>query len=500
MTGTQASGITTTAEPATPVSAAAALPSSGPASWLDVGVLSALALVLRLYHLNSQLWTDEVAALVNSFRRSAANIVTQHASFVSHPLYELMAHASIGLLGESAWSARLPAALLGTASVPVFYLVVRRVAGRPEALLAGGLTAVSYHHIYFSQDARGYTAMVLFALIATQLLLPLPAPLPLRSRRAYVLVACLGAYSVPFGACIAAGHFAVAIPAVWWHHRRDRSQALEALRPLLVMFVLAGVISAVLYLPLIGHTVGFATSASGGGTLAASARELWTGLRAGLGGNAGLVGGLAVALIGTVDYARRHPLALGLLAAPVVLTIVVLIALNVGVHPRYLMIALPLAFAVAARGLMVVARAAAQAMARAGWRAPATVGLALGLLVVAVSAKSLPLYYRVPKQDFLGALRYVDRVRAPGDQVVAAAIAGDIMRVYYRPSMPSIQTLPQLIQAETTTGHLYVITTLEGQQRPGDGPVFAQLHSRFRLVRDFPGTVEDGAMRVYESP
>jgi hypothetical protein len=472
--------------------------------WVDMLGLVVLASILRLYHVTSQMWGDEVAALVNSVRRPLARIATQPASTAVHPLYELLAHGSIRLFGENAAALRLPSALLGVASVPLFYLLVRRLAGRLEGLLAGGIAAVSYYCIWFSQDARGYMTMVFFGLVATLLLLPLPAALSTRARRSYVVAVCLGAYTIPFGVCILGGQFAVAVPGVWWRRRQRGADHAAAPWPLIGLFLLAGVASVALYLPLLGHTAHFAStvgheSGSGSRLSFAGFPELMSGLRRGLGGSPGLLGAVAIGLIGTVDYLRRHPIALGLLAAPAVLTVAALIVLGVGVHPRYLMIAVLPAIAVASRGIVVIGRAVGRFLAGAGLRVPGVIGAALVLIVILVSAKPLPRYYRLPKQDYLGALRVVDTQVGPGDKAAAAALAGDIIHVYYRPTMPNIQTVAQLEQAEASAKRLFVITTLEGLVRSGDQPVFQRLHQRYRLVRVLPGTVEDGEMRIYVS-
>src|SRR5690606_29426767 len=81
------------------------------------------------------------------------------------------------------WSIRLPALVFGVASVPMLYVLGREVASRREALLAAALLTVSYHHIWFSQNARGYTMLAFFAMLATYLLL---RGVRTRSRRTFV--------------------------------------------------------------------------------------------------------------------------------------------------------------------------------------------------------------------------------------------------------------------------------------------------------------------------
>jgi len=140
-----------------------------PGGWIWLGLLLLAAGILRFYKLNSPLWLDEVVALVQSYREPFWQILTSFPGHFPHPLYGQLAHGSLSVFGESAFSIRLPAALFGIAGIFYFYRFSRRFSGHGEALLGAALLTVSYHHIYFSQDARGYTVYLLLALIATGL-------------------------------------------------------------------------------------------------------------------------------------------------------------------------------------------------------------------------------------------------------------------------------------------------------------------------------------------
>ena len=123
--------------------------------------LVALAAALRLHGLGSQLWLDEMDALLESIRRPAADIMTRWPATTSHVLYDLCSHASVRALGETALAVRLPAALFGVGGVAALFLFTQPVLGRRVATVAGALLAVSYHHVFYSQNARGYTALLL---------------------------------------------------------------------------------------------------------------------------------------------------------------------------------------------------------------------------------------------------------------------------------------------------------------------------------------------------
>lgn len=56
--------------------------------------------------------------------------------------------------------------LFGVASVGMVFVLATRVMSRPEAWAGALVLALSYHHIWFSQNARGYTMMGFFALFS----------------------------------------------------------------------------------------------------------------------------------------------------------------------------------------------------------------------------------------------------------------------------------------------------------------------------------------------
>src|SRR5438067_801062 len=133
--------------------------------WWVVAGLTLLALALRVWRLDSCLWLDEILTMVYFARPPAGEIISSFPNQNQHMLYSLLAHFSIRWFGESAWALRLPAVLFGAATVPALFLAGRRMLGTKVALFSCALLTVSYHHIWFSQNARGYTGLVFFTLI-----------------------------------------------------------------------------------------------------------------------------------------------------------------------------------------------------------------------------------------------------------------------------------------------------------------------------------------------
>jgi len=155
----------------------------------------AIALLARVIRLNSGYWIDELYALMNSYRLPFSGIVSTFWGDAHHPLYSLFARMSLTVFGEAPWATRAPAVVFGTAAVAATYLVARLVASRREALLASLILAVSYHHVWFSQNARGYTLMGLLALMSTLALVRMLERGSWQMAVLYAVIAALGAYT-----------------------------------------------------------------------------------------------------------------------------------------------------------------------------------------------------------------------------------------------------------------------------------------------------------------
>lgn len=478
-----------------------------PVPWLMGGLL-ALAAALRAVGLDRQLWLDEIAALTASVRRPVLEIVSEWPAVTSHPLFDLLAHASVAALGETALALRLPAALFGVAGVWVLYRLGREVAGPATGVVAAALLAVSYHHVYFSQNARGYTALLFFYLAASVAALP-AARRTLRRREgvAYAASGALAAYAHPFGVFVVPGHL-LAIGASTLRRQRDgtaSAPARERFASLLTWGAVAGGAAALLYLPYLGSILEMAREKAGvaaeGPTLGLGlAVETLEGLRVGLGGTVPLLAAAAAGALGTWLWARRHPHALGLVAAPLALQAAAFGAVGLGLHPRYFLPALPVAVLLGASGLLAAVRAPLQ---RALPSRPALrrwVGA--GVLAAAVLATAAPLerYYRHPKQDYTGALREARSLAERGGTPVGVHLAGHVLNGHYGAGFASADDLADLRSLEARHDTLLLVTTLERVLAAHDSALHNRIHRSYERVRYLPGTVGDGALRIYRGP
>ncbi|MCB9139272.1 MAG: glycosyltransferase family 39 protein [Caldilineaceae bacterium] len=123
---------------------------------------------LRFYALGAKsLWVDE-AFSVWLARQSAPELIDWVVRIDQHPpLYYLLLHVWIRLLGDGPVAVRSLSALAGALTLPVFYLIARRVGpSRRTALPATLLLALSPFHIRYAQEARMYALLTLFAATA----------------------------------------------------------------------------------------------------------------------------------------------------------------------------------------------------------------------------------------------------------------------------------------------------------------------------------------------
>ena len=171
-----------------------------------------LGLLLRCYDLDAGLWFDEIDTFVRYGNASLARAVSSFETQNNHLAYSVLANLSIQACGPSAWALRLPAVVLGAATLWALWRFALLVAPGPEALLATCFLAVSSHHLWFSQDARGYTGLFLATLISTGAFLSM-----LWQRRAtsmrlpllYAVAASFGVWMHTTAVFVVIAHFAI---------------------------------------------------------------------------------------------------------------------------------------------------------------------------------------------------------------------------------------------------------------------------------------------------
>jgi uncharacterized membrane protein len=116
-------------------------------------------------------WYDEAVSVVLA-RQSIVDLLGGRVKDLGNPpLYPVLLHLWMGLVGTSDAAIRALPALLGTATVPLVYLVGRRALDRRTALWGTGLFALAPYQLQLAQEARAYTLLTLTGLGAGAALL-----------------------------------------------------------------------------------------------------------------------------------------------------------------------------------------------------------------------------------------------------------------------------------------------------------------------------------------
>lgn len=116
-----------------------------------------LGLVLRLISLNQSLWLDEATSVLVARDFSFSDIITRFSPGDFHPpFYYFLLKTWIGVFGSSEVAARSLSAVLGSATIPLVFLIGKRLISKEIGLAAAIFFATAPLHIYYSQEARMY--------------------------------------------------------------------------------------------------------------------------------------------------------------------------------------------------------------------------------------------------------------------------------------------------------------------------------------------------------
>ncbi len=174
---------------------------------MALGAIVVLGGALRFYGLTIQsLWSDELASWYFSRPEGVLRVVSAVREDVHPPGYFVILHFAQAVFGDSEWALRLPSAIAGWLCIPAVYLLGRRIYSEREGLVAALLVAVSWAGVYFSQETRSYSVLILLSTVTAFLwwgvMLGLRGErrLPKAETVAYVIAAIICAYTHYFGA------------------------------------------------------------------------------------------------------------------------------------------------------------------------------------------------------------------------------------------------------------------------------------------------------------
>jgi hypothetical protein len=135
--------------------------------WI-VSVIFILALSLRLPTLASPLIEDEAISFNRYIDKPWDSLIYNYYDTNQHTLFLLLSKFSIWVLGESEIAYRLPSLIAGIFSIPLVYLLGRAInIPWSSSAIAALLMGVSWPHLKYSLEGRGYSLTVFIVLLAT---------------------------------------------------------------------------------------------------------------------------------------------------------------------------------------------------------------------------------------------------------------------------------------------------------------------------------------------
>ena len=452
------------------------------------------AVVLRLYSLDIGIWFDEMLTHVNYMPLSVGQIVSTYHDANNHVLFSVLARLSLSLFGDSVWALRLPAACFGIGSIWALYALARRVSSTRESLFAVALMVFSFHHIWFSQNARGYTALLFFSLLSSAWLLDAIRHGSPRKWMLYSLAVVLGAYTHLTMGLVALAHFAIYIACLF----RNTPYRWNGL---IYGFIPVGLLTFQVYALVLPSVVSGALLNSGlQGPDTEWTNPLWAlmevvnGLQVGFAGGGVALVAVAVFGVGLLDFLQTRPAVAALFLIPVLVGFTAMTSIGYTLFPRFFFFGMGFGIIILIRGAMLSGQYLSR-LVRLFESWPARMGMLLCVGIVSVSLLSLRYVY-LPKQNYAGAIDLIERERQEGDRIVTIGIAGFPFNAYYEKGWENVKTLNELDTLARGTGRTWLIYTMPVHAKTAYPGLMGRIEQEYTVVKKFWGSLNGGAVVV----
>ena len=128
-------------------------------------IIIILALILRLWYLDKPegLWNDEYVGWLIASQKDWGLFIKDVFNNCHTPFYYFYLKFWLMLFPDTDVSLRLSSVLPSVISIPIIYLIGKKLKDVKTGLLASLITAISSFHIYFAQEMRLYSLLFLFS-------------------------------------------------------------------------------------------------------------------------------------------------------------------------------------------------------------------------------------------------------------------------------------------------------------------------------------------------
>ncbi len=126
--------------------------------------------ILRIYGLSNQsLWYDEIVTWSISNKSSLGEVWNEISNENRPPLHQILYFFVIKFLGDNEFALRLPSAIFGILSILLIYLLALKLFSFKEAILSSAFMTFFWAPIYYSQEARDYSLLIMLTIAAVYL-------------------------------------------------------------------------------------------------------------------------------------------------------------------------------------------------------------------------------------------------------------------------------------------------------------------------------------------
>lgn len=465
----------------------------------------ALATGLRLWGLNAPLWYDEITTVETHLRLPWDEMMTAY-SMNHHYLYSLQAKLSMMMFGESAWAVRLPALVFGIGSIAAMWGLAKRLAGVKVAHVTAVLLALSFHHIWFSQNARGYTELAFWSTLGMIFFLEGMRKSSLKGWLAYA--ACL---ALAIATHLTGFFFFAAQGLIWLGLAlvsiRDRGVWHDSVRYPALAFILGGGMALAFYAPILSSVAEVTSTVSETSSVDVMKEyqsPLWSVLeafRTVLGSLGPVLGLIAVAVIGlsfigATQLRRKQALFAPIVGLHIALTMGLLLALGMRIWPRFFFVDIGFLML-----LIVVGVAAICTWCQSRFSfIPSKMLFPIAVAAMTLLSTGLALRnYSAPKQNLAGAVEYIAANVDDGARVYGIGVAAPLFNSFYGADWQVIETDDAFTSALNAPGPTYLIVAFPGRSfRVFPAMDAMEEAGKLELVKRLPGTLGDGNVLIFK--